>query len=173
MVLSLVGVFGGFRSSVCSVASLVGAGGPAPCRLALPDRVCIRPSLCLKRVPRFKQKRPACGGFQYCQRGGWYSLVGAFGGFRSSGRVVPPLAAWRSPTVFLSALLSARSACRASSKSDPPAAEFQWCQWSGCVKMQILITTSEVRQNGCYDTSPKATRLRRNFSGANGAYPTR
>ena len=56
-------------------SSLVGAGGPAPCRLALPDRVCIRPSLCLKRVPRFKQKRPACGGFQYCQRGGWPSLV--------------------------------------------------------------------------------------------------
>ncbi|MGM9695071.1 MAG: hypothetical protein ACI3YC_08705 [Alloprevotella sp.] len=42
--------------------TLVGAGGSAPCRLALPDRVCIRPSLCLKRVPRFKQKRPACGG---------------------------------------------------------------------------------------------------------------
>ena len=87
MVLSLVGVFGGFRSSVCSLASLVGAGGPAPCRLALPDRVCIRPSLCLKRVPRFKQKRPACGGFQYCQRSGWYSLIGVFGGFRSSGGV--------------------------------------------------------------------------------------
>ena len=62
MVLSLVGVFArrGFRSSGFS---LVGAGGPAPCRLALPDRVCIRPSLCSKRVPRFKQKRPACGGF--------------------------------------------------------------------------------------------------------------
>ena len=69
MVLSLVGVFGGFRSSVCSLASLVGAGGPAPCRLALPDRVCIRPSLCSKRVPRFKQKRPACGGFSVVPTG--------------------------------------------------------------------------------------------------------
>ena len=34
-----------------------------PCRLALPDRVFTRPSHCSKRVPRFKQKRPACGGF--------------------------------------------------------------------------------------------------------------
>ena len=55
------------RSSGYSVAfarrfSLVGAGGPAPCRLALPDRVCIRPSLCLKRGTRFKQKRASCGG---------------------------------------------------------------------------------------------------------------
>ncbi|MDY2975434.1 MAG: hypothetical protein SOR67_06820, partial [Alloprevotella sp.] len=39
---------------------------------ALPDHVCIRPSLCSKRVPRFKQKRPACGGFQYSKRGGWW-----------------------------------------------------------------------------------------------------
>ncbi|MDY2975120.1 MAG: hypothetical protein SOR67_05175, partial [Alloprevotella sp.] len=42
--------------------SLVGAGGSALCRLALPDRICIRFSLCSKRVPRFKQNRPACGG---------------------------------------------------------------------------------------------------------------
>ena len=61
--------------------TLVGTGGRfdarrgvshAPLPLGAPRRACIspslvfalgiRPSLCFKRVPRFKQQRPACGG---------------------------------------------------------------------------------------------------------------
>ncbi|MDY2975083.1 MAG: hypothetical protein SOR67_04965 [Alloprevotella sp.] len=35
---------------------------PRPLPRGAPRRACIRPSLFLKRVPRFKKQRPACGG---------------------------------------------------------------------------------------------------------------